>query len=111
MWATDLFLPNGRLARLHKGGGSGAAVQEQRLAREQSASQFAEQMALMKQQYADAQKVKTPTYRAAAPAAFRSPETYAAQLEQRRRMQRRFGSQATRIVSAPLMGGAVPLAA
>ncbi len=85
-------------------------MQEQRLAREQSAAQFAEQMSLMKQQYEDAKKVKTPEYHPAMPAAVKNPQTYASQIEMRRRMERRFGSQATRVFM-PTMGGAVPLAA
>lgn len=97
--------------RCHKGTDSGAAVAEQRAARLQSAQQFAEQMGLMRQQYADAQKVKTPKYSPAAPAASNSPDVYAAGLEMRRRMQRRFGSAATNLVPFPGMGGAVPLAA
>ena len=97
------------LIRCYKGGDSGAAIKEQRLAREQSAAQFAEQMGLMKQQYEDAQKVKTPTYAPASPVAANSPDAYMAGLEARRRQQRRFGSAAT--VLSPVFGGARPLAA
>jgi hypothetical protein len=53
-YANDLFLPNGKLARLYKGGG-GASMKESRLGREQSARQFAEQMALMNKQNANAE--------------------------------------------------------
>lgn len=96
--------------RCHKGGADqGAAIKEQRLAREQSAQQFAEQMGLMKQQYTDAQKVKTPTYAPASPVSSNSPDAYMAGLEARRRQQRRFGSAAT--VLTPVLGGARPLAA
>lgn len=109
-WAPDLFLPNGRLARFCKGADQGAAIAEQRKAREQSAAQFAEQMGLMRQQYQDAQKVKPVTYAPAAPPAAASPDVYRAGMEARRRQQRRFGSAAT-VLNHPVMGGAVPLAA
>lgn len=111
-WSPDLFLPNGRLARLHKGGGNGAAIEEQRAARLQSAAQFKEQMALMRQQYEDAQKVKTPAYVPASAPQEGSPDVVNAGMEMRRRMQRRFGSAATRMYRpTPQLGGAVPLAA
>lgn len=97
------------LMRCFKGADQGAAIKEQKLAREQSAQQFAEQMGLMKQQYVDAQKVKTPTYAPASPTASNSPDAYMAGIEARRRQQRRFGSAAT--VLTPVLGGARPLAA
>lgn len=53
-WSNDLIGVNGKLARLHKGG-SGAATAEARKGREQSAAQFAEQMALMKRQQTQAE--------------------------------------------------------
>lgn len=105
-WAPDMILPNGRLARLCKGGSSDAAVAEQRKAREQSAAQFAEQMGLMKQQYEDAQKVKTPVYAPAAPVASGGPDSYLAGLEARRVAAKRFGSAATVLKPLPAMGGA-----
>lgn len=97
--------------RCFKGADNGAAIAEQRAARLQSASQFAEQMGLMRQQYADAQKVKTPKYAPAAPAAAGNSDVYTAGLEMRRRMSRRFGSAATNLVPSPSLGGAVPMAA
>ena len=63
--------------------------------REQSAAQFQEQMAFMRKQYEDAQKIKTPVYAPAAPSASGSPDVYAASMEVRRRQLRRFGSAAT----------------
>jgi hypothetical protein len=93
--------------RCYKGGGSGAAVAEQRLAREQSAAQFREQMALMRQQYEDSKKVKTPVYAPASPAVRAGAEVYAAGMQARIRQQRRFGSAATRLFR-PLAGGATP---
>jgi hypothetical protein len=51
-YAPDLFTPHGKLARLHKGGGSKGATKEARLSREQSAKQFKEQMEMMKRQEA-----------------------------------------------------------
>jgi hypothetical protein len=52
---ADLIAPNGKLARLHKGGSTAGANKEARLGREQSARQFNEQMALMKQQNANSE--------------------------------------------------------
>lgn len=106
--------PRGKLERFSRacmggGGGSGAAIREQQLAREQSAKQFAEQMAFMRQQYTDAQNVKTPKYAPASPAPMASPDTYMQGIEQRRRQMSRFGSAAT-VLNSPL-GGAVPIAA
>lgn len=97
--------------RCHKGADSGAAVREQQAARLQSASQFAEQMGLMRQQYEDSKKVKTPKYASASPAAAGNSDVYTAGLEMRRRMSRRFGSAATNLVPFPSLGGAVPMAA
>jgi hypothetical protein len=97
--------------RCHKGADSGAAIREQQASRLQSASQFAEQMALMRQQYTDTQKVKTPKYAPASPAAAGNSDVYTAGLETRRRMQKRFGSAATNLVPFPSLGGAVPMAA
>jgi hypothetical protein len=108
-WAPDLFLPNGKLARFCKGADQGAAIKEQKAARLQSAAQFAEQMALMRQQYDDAQKIKTPTYAPAAQLSASNPDAYAARLDSQRRQQRRFGSRAT--ILRPAMGGATLAAA
>lgn len=101
------------LARCYKGADSGAAVKEQRLAREQSAAQFKEQMALMRLQYEEARKIKPPVYAPAAPMASASPDVFHAGLEAQRAAKRRFGSAATNITarnSRPLIGGAVSLA-
>lgn len=98
------------LVSRHKGGGSGAAIEEQKKARLQSAAQFQEQMALMRQQYEDSKKVKPVSFAPASPSAAGSPETYLAGLEARRRSARRFGSAATNL-TAPVMGGATPMAA
>ena len=91
------------------GGGSAAAIEEQKAARLQSAAQFKEQMALMRQQYEDAQNIKTPVYAPAAPASAGSQDVYTAGLQARMRQQRRFGSAAT-VLSRPILGGAVPMA-
>ena len=93
-----------------KGGGSGAASEEQKKARLQSAEQFAEQMALMRQQYDDAKKVKTPTYAPASPTPVGNSDAYLAGVEMQRRLKSRFGSAATRNIF-PVLGGATPLAA
>jgi hypothetical protein len=117
---SDFNCPAGRAPRherdaamrCYKGADTSAAVKEQQLARQQSAAQFKEQMALMRQQYADAQNVKPPVYAPAAPVANGSPDVYDAGLEARRAAKRRFGSAATNLTPGrPLTGGTVPLGA
>jgi hypothetical protein len=100
--------------RCFKGADNGAAIKEQRLAREQSAAQFKEQMALMRQQYEDAQKVKPPVYAPAAPLASASPDAYNAGLDAQRAAKRRFGSAATNLSALryrPAAAGPVSLTA
>ncbi len=95
--------------RHHKGADSGAAIREQRLAREQSAAQFRQQMVLMRQQYEDAQRVTTPVYAPAAPMASGSPDVREAMLEAQRNAKRRFGSAATNLGAGrprTVLGGA-----
>src|SRR5690242_3630092 len=77
--------------RCHTGADSGAAIKEQQAARLQSAAQFKEQMALMRQQYADAQKVKPATFAPAAPLPTASADAYNAALDQKRAAKMRFG--------------------
>jgi hypothetical protein len=95
------------LVACHKGAGTGAAVKEQRLAREQSAKQFAEQMGLMRQQYEDARKIKPVVPLPAAPLPTGTPDAYNAGMEEKRAAKRRFGSAATILTRAPLGGAAV----
>lgn len=106
--------PRGRLEQMTRcylggGGGTKGALQEQQLSRQQSAKQFAEQMAFMKTQYNDAQNIKTPVLNPAQPAAMGSSDVYAQGVERRRRQASRFGSAAT-VLTPFAMGGATPLA-
>lgn len=64
-FSADLFAPNGKLARLHKGGGSAASIRESKLGREQSAKQFREQMDLMKRQNSAAEMQQAQALEAA----------------------------------------------
>lgn len=84
-------------------------MDEARASRLQSAAQHAEQMAMARQQAADARKVKTPVYAPAAPGAQNGADVYGAGMEARRVQARRFGSAATDMTN--LFGGARPLAA
>jgi hypothetical protein len=112
-YEPDLFAIPFRLGRLCKGGGSDAAIKEQRLAREQSAKQFAEQMGLMRQQQEAASKIRTPQYLPSAPAPSGGMDSYQAGRDAMRVARRRFGSAATVLSPSyrPALGGAVPLAA
>lgn len=103
----------GRLIRLHKGGDNGAAIREQKLARQQSAKQFAIQMELMAKQAAMAASVKTPVILPAAPPQQTSDATLEAARDQRRQAGRRFsfssarmaGSQGSKLGGSMVLGG------
>lgn len=102
------------LFRCHKGADSGAAIKEQALARQLSAAQFKEQMALMREQYADSKAIKPPTYAPAAPLPTASPDAYNAGLDAQRAARRRFGAAATNLSAGPVrptLGGAAVMAA
>lgn len=92
------------------GGGNAGALEEQRKAREQSASQFAQSLAFQKQQYKDAQKIKAPEYFPPSAGATNSSDVYTQGIEARKRAQRRFGSDKTAL-NYPVLGGATPVAA
>lgn len=84
----------------NKGGGNGAAIEEQRKAREQSAQQFAIQMKMMQQQAKMASQVKTPTILPAAPPQRTDEQTIEAARDQKRNAGRRFSFASTRMAGA-----------
>lgn len=97
-------------ARCCKGGMSNAAIKEQRAAREQSAAQFAESMALQQKQFDAAQKIKPMAFLPAAPLATGDKDNYMAGLDARRQQSRRYGPARTRLASAP-QTSAIPMGA
>lgn len=98
-YSPDMFGPDGRLRFFCKGADTGPALKEQKLAREQSASQFAQQMALEQKQFDAAQAIKTPVYAPAAPLTSGNEDVYDAGLAAKRQAKRRFGSAATNLTA------------
>lgn len=84
----------------NKGGGNGAAIEEQRKAREQSAQQFALQMKMMQQQAKMASQVETPTILPAAPPQRTDEQTIEAARDQSRNAKRRFSFNSARMAGA-----------
>lgn len=109
----ETFLGNSpyRITHVFKGGGSGAAVAEQKKARKTSEKQFKKQMKEMEKQREAAESVKTPRFLPAAPAASMSEDVDEAGRDLRRRNRRRFGVGQTTLAgeSQSVLGGAVPL--
>ncbi len=96
-----------------KGGDNGAAIKEQRLAREQSAKQFKVQMMMMARQAEAAASVKTPQILPAAPPQQTNDATIEAARDQKRNSARRFsfnsarmaGSNANKLGGSTVLGG------
>jgi len=102
----------GRLTRLCKGGDNGAALQEQRLAREQAAKQFKIQMMMMARQAEMAAAVKPPVILPAAPPQQTSDATLEAARDQKRNAGRRFSFSSARMAGsngAQKLGGSMVL--
>jgi hypothetical protein len=104
----------GRFNRLCKGGGNDAAIAEQKASREQSAKQFAIQMAMMKKQQEAAASIQTPTIAPILPASppQRTDEsTIEASRDAKRSAARRFSFSSARMAGSNRqpMGGNVVL--
>ena len=84
----------------NKGGGNGAAIAEQKAAREQSAEQFKIQMAMMLKQQKEAANIQTPTILPAAPPARTDEQTVEAARDQSRNARRRFSFNSARMAGA-----------
>lgn len=110
-WRSGSLSMRDVFARRYKGASGGAAIREQRLAREQSAQQFAQQMALQQKQFDAAQAIKPVTFAPASPLATGEPDTYNAGLDAKRAQRRRFGPSATRIAPVAPQAGVIPMGA
>jgi hypothetical protein len=84
------------------------AIKQQRVANQQSQSNFKEQMKMMKQQMKSAEAVQLPTYEAPAPAPTRSSADVAAAGREMRMSRRRkygFNQSVAQNVFKPLLQG------
>lgn len=114
-WSPGTIGPDGRLSRFHKGGDNGAALAEQKKARRQSQQQFTQQMQVMRDQMKAAEGFEIPKALPVAPPAYAGADVVNAGRDMRRASRRRFGAGrsvfAGESKAAPVLGGAVPLAA
>jgi hypothetical protein len=91
----DCFDRNGRMIRCCKGGDGGAAKAAER-ARRQAQLQHEDNMRQLRKQSRVAANAKSPEFTPAAPPAAASVDTLEAGMDQRRRMAKRFGFNATK---------------